>query len=55
MLPKLRYNKLNRKMKMIKSAICLAEKWCKDQSIGIPESQICMAALKDIRRIIKET
>lgn len=44
---------MTEKIDKIKNAVKLAEDWCKDQSTKIPESQICMAALKDIRRIIK--
>lgn len=48
-----KYNDMTQRMEKIKAAIHLTEDWCKDQSTEIPESQICMAALKDIRRIIK--
>ena len=41
-----------RTLKKIKGVIDTAERWCDEQLMS--EGQICMAALKDIRRIIKE-
>ncbi len=40
------------KLKKIKRTICLAEDWA-DRQI-LPESVICMAALKDIRTTVKK-
>lgn len=45
---------LNDKFKKIKSLIEFTEKWCKYQSNGMTDGQICISAMKDLRRIIKE-
>jgi len=39
----------------IKSIVALAERWSMDQENGLTPSSICVAALKDIRMITKET
>lgn len=44
-------NKLENKLKSINNTILLAESWSQQQIM--PESSICMSALKDIRRIIR--
>lgn len=41
---------LEKTLLTINSTVLLAEEWSADQKNGIPESKICMAALKDIRR-----
>ena len=42
------------KLNKVKTAIDLAEEWCDDQSNGMTDGQISIAALKDIRRLIKD-
>ena len=37
----------------IKGVVALCEDWCGDQGIGLTESQVCMSAMKDIRRMLK--
>ena len=39
------------KLRKIAEVVLLAEEWSDDQVM--PESNICMAALKDIRRIVR--
>ena len=41
------------KINNIKAAIILAEDWCEDQANGITQGEVCIAALKDIRRFVK--
>ena len=43
-------NRLESIMKVIETA----ERWCEDQSNDLTHQQICMAALKDIRRIVRK-
>lgn len=45
-----RVNVLAEKMCRVKGVVKMAEEWCNKQLM--PEGQICMAALKDIRRIV---
>jgi len=42
-------NRLESIMKVVETT----EKWCADQSNGLTESEVCMAAMKDIRRIVR--
>ena len=37
----------------IKRVIEMAEDWCTDQANGLTDGEICISALKDIRRILK--
>jgi hypothetical protein len=39
------------KLEFIEKVIKTAEKWCDNQSM--PESAVCMSALKDIRRVVR--
>jgi len=41
------------KIKYIKTVIERTEKWCKDQTNNLTDGEICISALKDIKRIIK--
>jgi hypothetical protein len=47
-------SKLSDKLNNIQKVIVMAEKWSEDQSNGLTDSQVCISALKDIRRILKE-
>ena len=38
----------------IKDIINLAEEWCADQDNDLTEGQVCISALKDIRRILQQ-
>ena len=38
----------------IEQVVEMAEDWCKDQSNGLTDGEICISALKDIRHILKE-
>lgn len=42
------------KLAKVKATIKLADEWSADQSNGITTGSVCIAALKDIRRIVKE-
>ena len=37
----------------IKQIVHMAEDWCEDQENGITDGEVCISAMKDIRRIIK--
>ncbi len=43
-------NRLERVIEVVEKA----ERWCEDQSNDLTHQQICMAALKDIRRIVRK-
>lgn len=47
-------SKLSDKLNNIQKVINMSEKWSEDQSNGLTEGQVCISALKDIRRIFKE-
>ena len=40
------------KLERVRGVIKMAEDWCDKQLMS--EGQICMAALKDVRRIVRE-
>jgi len=42
------------RLESIMKVIEQAERWCLDQKNGLTDPQICMAALKDIRRIVRK-
>lgn len=37
----------------IEGIVDLSEDWCKDQSNGLTDGEVCIGALKDIRRLVK--
>jgi cob(I)alamin adenosyltransferase len=39
------------KLKRIENIVRMAECWCEEQIM--PEGQICMAALKDVRTVVR--
>ena len=43
-----------KKLEEIKRVLERAEAWCKDQNNGLTDGEICISALKDIKRIIKK-
>lgn len=45
-------SKAEEKVERIKGVIKMAEDWCDKQLMS--EGKVCMAALKDIRRIVNE-
>ena len=44
---------LEGKLQKVQAACTIAEDWCKDQSNGMPDSTICISAMRDIRRHVK--
>lgn len=42
------------KLDQIQSVVDLAERWCDDQENDMTDGSICISAMKDIRRILKE-
>jgi len=52
--PPLTKRQLNEFFIFVKSAIVFATELCNDQSNGMTDGQICIAALKDIGRKIKD-
>lgn len=49
-----RIKELREKINYIKSVIETSKRWCADQTNGLTEQQVCMSALKDIRRTLKD-
>lgn len=45
--------KLERTINLISSNVTVAEEWCKDQKNGMTDGEICIAALKDVRRLVR--
>jgi hypothetical protein len=45
---------LEENLRKIESVVDLAGRWCEDQENGMTDGTICIAALKDIRRILRE-
>lgn len=42
------------KLDRIELLVSIAEDWCKGQEIDLTDGQVCISAMKDIRRILKE-
>lgn len=45
---------LKEKINKIEGAVKRANDWASDQENGLTDSQICISAMKDVRRIINE-
>ena len=41
-----------RKLEVIRATVRLAEAWSEDQEIGLTPHEVCLAAMKDVRRIV---
>ena len=44
---------LEQTLNKVQRAVAITENWCADQSNGMTDGSICIAAMKDIRRHVK--
>lgn len=47
-------SKLSSLNKKLKGIVELAGEWCADQENGMTDGEVCISALKDIRRLLNE-
>jgi hypothetical protein len=45
---------LEKQLDQMRFVVDLAGRWCEDQENGMTDGTICISAMKDIRRILKE-
>ena len=41
------------KIAAVQQIVQMTEDWCENQGNGIPDTVVCMAAMKDIRRLVR--
>lgn len=45
---------LEKKLKKLEGIVEITNDWCEDQENGLTDGSICISAMKDIRRHLKE-